>query len=163
MLGDTDKLNVRTKMKLMKIKTLLGLTLPLALVSGCAHYQRQADIGYNQADFAPLTPTSDRPEARVYPGGTTETFAPPPGAPPADWNLAEEIRDLLTRDRSLANEPMGAIVRNGEVTLRGTAPTPGARDRLADAISRLPGVTKVNDQLEVKNIVPTWKQPIQNY
>jgi osmotically-inducible protein OsmY len=42
-------------------------------------------------------------------------------------------------------------------------PTPGQRDRLADAISKLPGVTRVDDQLEVKNIVPTWQKPMEHY
>jgi osmotically-inducible protein OsmY len=91
--------------------------------------------------------------ARVYttPDSQTEVTAQPAGAKSQDWQLAEEIRGLLTADPKLGNAPMAAVVNNGVVTLRGGVRNEKDRERLKQQIGALPGVQRVDDEMEFKN------------
>jgi osmotically-inducible protein OsmY len=133
-----------------RLNNLVWLTVPMLLAVGCADAHRNSSVSYSPALSEPATATSDRPEARAYPApdaATTATVAPQ-GASPQDWTLAEEIRSLLMSDRTLGKAPMTAVVNNGVVTLRGEFRNEKERQRLHDEIAKLPGVQRVEDQLE---------------
>src|SRR5215469_9860265 len=104
-----------------QIRNIIWLSIPLALVVGCAENRRDASVSYSPALSDSFSPTSDRMDSRMYaePPMGAEVTTVPAGAGPQDWKLAEEIRSLLTSDRSLGKAPMGAVVNNGVVTLRG--------------------------------------------
>jgi len=93
--------------------------------------------------------------ARVYttPESSAEVTARPAGATSQDWQLAEEIRGLLTADPKLGNAPMAAVVNNGVVTLRGSVRNEKDRERLRQQIGALPGVQRVDDEMEFKNLL----------
>ena len=133
-----------------RLNTLVWLAVPMLLAVGCAETHRDASVSYSPALSEPLPATSDRPEARVYaaPDAATTATAAPQGASPQDWTLAEEIRSLLMSDRTLGKAPMTAVVNNGVVTLRGEFRNEKERRRVHDEIARLPGVQRVDDQLE---------------
>ena len=137
--------------------TLLSATLMLVLTAGCAHQSASTEPTFAELPPPALAPTSDRGNAAFVPltGGVSD-IAPPPGAPAADWDLAETIRAELTRDKALAHSPMEAVVKDGTVTLRGYAPNQHARQLVHDRIASLPGVKQVDDQLEVKNTMGPW-------
>jgi osmotically-inducible protein OsmY len=80
-----------------------------------------------------------------------DATAAPAGANSQDWALAEQIRGLLTSDRKLGDAPMAAVVHNGVVTLRGGVRNDRQRQELRDEIGRLPGVQRVDDQMEFRN------------
>jgi len=75
----------------------------------------------------------------------------PAGASNQDWQLAEEIRALLSANPKLGNAPMAAVVNNGVVTLRGSVRNKTDRRRLIEQIAALPGVQRVDDQMEFGN------------
>jgi osmotically-inducible protein OsmY len=135
------------------LNNLVWLTVPMLLAVGCAETPRDSSVSYSPALSEPVTATSDRPEARAYPapGAPTTATVAPPGASAQDWTLAEEIRSLLMSDRTLGKAaPMTAVVNNGVVTLQGEFRNEKERQRLHDAIAKLPGVQRVEDQLEHK-------------
>ncbi len=116
------------------------MTLPLGLTAGCTSVE----------------PSPERPYAAAYPGPTpdVETGAPPSAPPPAasgvDQGVAEAIHRVLRGDANLAaaSRKVQASVRKGVVTLRGTVPTDHDREEIISRISKLPGVDRVEDQLE---------------
>lgn len=136
------------------LNSLVWLAVPALLAVGCAQNHRDMSVSYSPALSEGLSPTSTRTETRVYPApspSTADINAVPAGATPQDWALAQEIRGLLTSDRSVGKAPVAAVVNNGVVTLRGEVRNHRARQRLIDEISRLPGVRRVDDQTEYKN------------
>ena len=135
------------------LKGLIWCTVPMLLAVGCAEHHRDSSVSYSPALSESMTPTSDRSDVRAYPdvSTATEPTAPPPGATSQDWALAEEIRSLLMANRKLGNAPMAAVVKNGVVTLRGDVRNDKDRQRLRDEIARLPGVQRVDDQMDFKN------------
>lgn len=135
------------------LKCVAWLSLPLLLAVGCSENRRDPSVSYSPALTEGYAPTSDRGVTRVYPGepSNIDVTAPPAGASGQDWTLAEEIRSLLTADRKLGDAPMGAVVKNGVVTLRGSVRNDRQREQLREEIARLPGVQRVDDQLEFHN------------
>jgi hypothetical protein len=141
-------------------KNLVWMVLPLGLVVGCT---QSRDIPLSQTTYIPassvaLAPTSAEPEQRIYrETATTVTAAPdgtvdstPEGASAQSWAVAEEIRQKLTSDATLA--PMGSsliasVSQDGVVTLRGNVRSPSEQQRVCDSISSLPGVRSVDNQL----------------
>lgn len=148
-----------------RISRLLWLALPLGLTVGCAHTQNYATAQFAPLPTAALAPTSNRAEPRIYAGGTgfAEDYSAPPGASPADWNLAEEIRDRLTTDHAWKASPVTAVVNNGQVTLRGEVPNDTQRREVTQMVASLPGVQRVNDQLQLGNPAVFWKRSNANY
>jgi osmotically-inducible protein OsmY len=146
-------------------KHLFWLSMPILLVVGCAENQRPSSVSYSPALSESVAPTSDRSVARVYPETPTgaETSTPPAGAASQDWALAEEIRSLLMSDPKLGNAPMAAVVNNGVVTLRGSVRNAKDREKLREEIARLPGVQRVDDQMEFKNPLGTTPGETKNY
>ena len=140
-------------------KNVAWLALPVALAMGCASNSNEPTTA--QADYGPtpvLTPTSGEPEQRVYTTdpatvtASTSVDTPPAGASADNWNVAEAIRQKLTADPTLA--PLGSslitqVGNDGVVTLKGSVTTEKEKQRVADAISSVPGVKSVNDEMRV--------------
>jgi len=133
------------------LKNIIWLSVPLLFAVGCSENGRDRSISYSPA-ITEISPTSDRLESRAYPD-TSGNFnvAVPPGAAPQDWQVAQEIGSLLLADKKLGTTPMGAVVNNGVVTLRGCVRSRHEREQLVQAISQVPGVQRVDDQLNMKN------------
>lgn len=133
-------------------KTLLGVTLPLAMVTGCAHSNRQTS-----AAFAPLpaaiTPTSNRPEPRIYGNEASQTsgYPAPAGASSQDWALAQRIQSMLTTNPDLASAPVAVVVHGSTVILRGSVPTKSEGQKVQQAVAAVPGVQNVQNDLQVQN------------
>ncbi len=150
------------------LNKLVWLSVPVLLAVGCAETHRDASVSYSPALSEAYSPTSDRPETRVYPAppaapADVAIATVPPGAAPQDWTLAEEIRSLLTSDRTIGKAPVAAVVNNGVVTLRGEVRNKKARERLRNEIAALPGVQRVDDQLEYKNPLGIGAGVSRNY
>jgi BON domain len=147
-----------------KLKNMVWVTLPIILVAGCAESPPAPSVSYNPALTEPLAPTSDRAPDRVYSEAPAAVgqYAPPPGANSADWAAAEEIRALLTSDPKLGNAPMITVVKSGVVTLRGGVRNDKDRQRLRDEIGRLPGISRVDDEMELKNPLGTVSGETKN-
>ena len=75
----------------------------------------------------------------------------------ADWAMAEQIRFMLTTNRTLATAPIAATVKGSTVTLQGSVPTQKERDKVHAAVAALPGVDKVDDQIQIKTSAGPWK------
>lgn len=146
-------------------KNLVWLTVPLLLVVGCSENHRDMSVSYSPALSESVSPTSDRPETRVYPAPSSsgEVANVPPGASPQDWKLAQEIQSLLMSDRTVGKAPVAAVVNNGVVTLRGEVRNKKERARLREEIANLPGVTRVDDQTEYKNPLGIGAGESRNY
>ena len=151
--------------------------LVVVLSAGCAHESAQQQPQQTSFRQQSLSPTSDRQDPRVYaespPTATSEQSDagvyselpaanssadnhPPKGAPSEDWALAQEIRDELTQDKTLAGAPMQAYVDKGVVTLKGYARNERERKRLREKIAGLPGVKDINDQLQIRSAIFGW-------
>jgi osmotically-inducible protein OsmY len=89
------------------------------------------------------------------------TVSPAPGgADPATWAVAQEIREKLINDPTLA--PLGSslianVGKDGVVTVQGTVSNPSEQQRVADTIAALPGVQGVNNQLSVGRVTGEGK------
>ena len=147
------------------LKGIVWLCVPMVLAVGCAPSHRDSSVSYSPALTESYAPTSDRDAARVYPEApvSTEATSPPPGANRQDWQLAEEVRSLLISDRTLGEAPMAAVVKNGVVTLRGGVRNKKERQRLRDEISRLAGVQRVDDEMDLKNPLGIGPGESKNY
>jgi hyperosmotically inducible protein len=62
--------------------------------------------------------------------------------------LANEIRAKLSKDTDLKNNTIDVRVDNGVAVLKGSVDTPEERNK-AEALARVDGVTRVDDQLDV--------------
>jgi hypothetical protein len=140
-------------------KNLLWIVLPLGLAMGCAENRPQAEAVYGPAPDVTLAPTSAGPEQHIYnnSGSTVQQSTvtvnqAPGGASAASWAVAQEIREKLVSDPTLA--PMGSslianVGKDGVVTLHGTLSSPSEQKRVCDTIAALPGVQGINNQLNV--------------
>jgi hypothetical protein len=84
------------------------------------------------------------------------------GRKPDDAALADTIKAKLFSDATLKGESIGITVNNGEATLVGDVSSDDARQRVVNLVQLVPGVTKVNDSLQVspKSVAePTFPPP----
>jgi len=140
-------------------KNVAWMAVPLSLALGCAANRPQAETSYGPVET--LTPTSGEPEQRIYSSvdpGTISAGAPdsvhaqPAGANPANWGVAEEIREKIMEDHSLArvgDSLIAEVASDGMVTLRGSVSSSSEKERVRDGIAKLPGVKGIEDQLTV--------------
>ena len=136
------------------LSKLVWLSVPVLLVAGCAANHRDSSVSYSPALSDSFSPTSDRSDTRMYatpPVTGVDVATVPSGASPQDWTIAQEVRSLLMSDQKIGKAQMAAVVNNGVVTLRGNVRNERERERLRAEIARLPGVQRVDDQLEFKN------------
>jgi osmotically-inducible protein OsmY len=147
------------------IKTFVWLAAPILLVAGCSENHRDASVSYSPALTESYSATSDRSAPRVYPERPSgaDVSVVPHGASSQDWALAEEVRSLLMSDRKVGTAPMAALVNNGVVTLRGEVRNEKERQRLRNEIAALPGVQRVDDQMEFKNPLGIGAGESKNY
>jgi len=148
-----------------KVGVLVWLTVPLLVVVGCSSSSRDTSVSYSPTLTEPVSPTSDRDVSRAYTdqGATVSTTSVPQGASSQDWQIAQEIRSLLSADPKLGNAPMAAVVNNGVVTLRGDVRNKKDRQKLHDQIAALPGVVRVDDQMEFRNPLETIPGESKSY
>src|SRR5262245_48255087 len=105
----------------------------------------------------PIAPASPRPAVRVYPSTSETELVPPPqpiisyGPSQSDFALAENIRRMLSADTSLASASrnMRMTIRDGRITLTGTAPSEIARQLVQRTLTNTAGVVSVDDQSQV--------------
>jgi hypothetical protein len=141
-------------------KNMVWMALPLTLALGCATNRPQAEATSSEstASYGPvetLTPTSGEPEQRIYsnvdPGtlnADTSMSAAPAGVNPANWQVAEAIRQKLMTDHSLSrvgDSVVAEVGADGAVTLKGKVSSQSEKERVSEGIAKLPGVTGVND------------------
>ena len=146
-------------MKKTFCKSLVWIALPLGLVVGCAENRPASEASYGPPPNVVLTPTSAEPEQRIYretdttaPGAATTVTTAPAGTSAQTWAVAEEIRQKLTSDATLA--PLGStliasVEKDGTVTLKGNISSASEQQRVCDTIASLPGVRGVNNELSV--------------
>lgn len=137
----------------MKISAVI---LALAfLACGCIESHRKA-VYYTPVPPAPTyapvpppTPTSERPDVRVYSNPETP---PAPNVAPGDVALANSISQTLKGDSHMADISSSVLVkvRNGIVSLRGSVPTERDRTEVINRVSELPGVREVHNELGVE-------------
>jgi len=124
----------------------------LASVAGCAHTQTERTPVYRSLP-TDVTPTSDQSAERVYAAQENATpTAPPSGVAAEDWALNDRLRTLFLDNKKLAPPPseVTAVVdqkEHGVVHLSGHILNTTARRRVVVEVSKLPGVTRVDDQM----------------
>lgn len=136
-------------------KSLLLIALPLGLAVGCASNRPQTQAFYSSDPSTTLAPTSARADQRIYSESASgapvaNVGQPPAGASPANWAIAEEIRQRLISDETLA--PLGSsliakVSNDGVVTLSGNVGPASEQQRVCDTIAGLPGVRGVKNNL----------------
>jgi hypothetical protein len=137
------------------IHSVLMVSAVALATAGCIRSHRPAVVYYTPPPVVAAPPTSDRPDVRVYPSGPVKTVTPPstppPGVEPGDVAVADAVSQLLKGEPSLASASRNieATVDHGTVTLRGTVPTEHDRDEIVQRVGKLPGVSRVSDQLGV--------------
>lgn len=130
----------------MKLSLLLSTVLPVALTVGCVYSHR--DYAY-QTPGTVVGPTSYSAGARVYPDSTSTRVVTTPGEGD-DLAIANSVRSIFARDTAHVYGNVDVSVVKGQVSLRGTVPSDQDGQRLYDEISRIPGVTSVDNQLGLK-------------
>ncbi|KUM03117.1 BON domain-containing protein [Chromobacterium subtsugae] len=69
-------------------------------------------------------------------------------AAPADAELGRQVNEVLAKAAQLGAK-VEAQVSNGDVVLSGTAPSQEAISRIAEEVSRVPGVKSVRSQVSL--------------
>jgi osmotically-inducible protein OsmY len=83
-------------------------------------------------------------------GTAIENAADKLGDKAADAGITASVNAELAKDPSLSALKINVDTNNGRVLLRGTAPSPVARDRATTLAKGIKGVTGVDNQLEVR-------------
>jgi hypothetical protein len=128
---------------------------------GCAHTETDKPAVYSDLPERTMAPTSAQPAERIYAGQESITAtAPPSGVSAENWTLNENLRALFTGDKKLAPYPseVTAVVdhkEHGVVRLSGQVINEATRRRVHEAVSKLPGVTRVEDHMVISRRQPT--------
>lgn len=94
-----------------------------------------------------MSRVSDHDVVRVYPTPTPSAVAAAPG----DMAIAGSVGQLLVnRANQIPPNNIRAAVKDGVVTLQGTAPSAELRRDLEDAISQMSGVKRVENKLQLE-------------
>jgi hypothetical protein len=145
---------------------LLFLSALLASVAGCAHTQTETAPVYSSLP-TDVTPTSDQSAERVYAGQqNSPPTAPPSGVAAEDWALNDRLRALFMDNKKLAPPPseVTAVVdqkEHGVVHLSGHIVNSVARGRVIEEVSKIPGVTRVDDHMTVRARRPAGAVDLQ--
>ena len=148
----------------MKFTKLIGISLPLVLCWGCVYSHRNGVV-YGPEPVV-VTPTSERHVVRVYPEATTvvpgttvvpapsTTVVPSPNTASfasGDLAIADSMRRMFQADPTLASAARNVriSVLNGQVTMTGTVVTQSDREALHSAVNTTPGVSRVDDRVQV--------------
>jgi BON domain-containing protein len=141
----------------MKFAKLICLPVPLLLATGCVYSHRATPVVYTPAPTSTVItvpPVSERPAVRVYPEPSTVISEPAtttPSVSSGDLAVANTIRQLFVADPTLASAARNVRISviNGYVTMTGTVLTEHERSTLHSAIASIPGVTRVDDRVQV--------------
>jgi hypothetical protein len=140
----------------MKLRHLILMGVPLLLGTSCVYSHRHAAVYSATPNAVVVAPTSDRPVVRVYPErNTTKAVVvernTPGSAAPADLAIADSVRQMYDADPSLASRVTNVktTVYGGRVTLEGAVPTRADKRELERRLATIPGVTEINDRLDV--------------
>jgi hypothetical protein len=141
----------------MKFVKLFAFSLPLVLSWGCIYSHRNGVV-YGPEPVV-VTPTSERHVVRVYPEPTTvvvpSTVVPVPSTTSTyasgDVAIAGAMRRMFEADPNLASSARNVriTVLNGQVTMTGTVVTQNDREALHSAVNTTPGVSRVDDRVQV--------------
>jgi len=139
-------------LEIMRSLQLTCTALSLGLIIGCARTHPEP-VAYYSGPTPPLTPTSDRPDVRVY-SPTTVPEEPPPAPPRVadpDIDLGLSVSQLLKEDPYLdsISGNVEARIIHGVVILRGSVPSYDDRDRIYARVLRVPGVVRVENDLDI--------------
>lgn len=141
----------------------------LASAAGCANTQNQRAPIYSDLPTKPLTPTSGQSTERVFEG--QESPAPtavPSGVASEDWALNDRLRTLFLDNKKLAPPPseVTAVVdqkEHGVVHLSGHIINTTARRRVVEEVSKIPGVTRVDDHMIIGSHQPSGTADLQKH
>ena len=127
----------------------LTATMLLAGVIGAA------PLTYGQPNQAAPTAGSEVDNTRMNKAdrNNTQNTAQGQSGAEADRRLTAAVRKAITREKSLSTyaHNVKVITHNGEVTLRGPVRTNEEKAKVAEIAQQVAGVSKVNDELLVKN------------
>jgi len=124
----------------------------------------QSSANYPVGQTRSLSPTSDQAKSRVYAPNQTDASAPATstsqadrfvqnikGMTEADKTLAQRIGQHLKADTSMASamSKVKIEVNDGKATLKGNVSAEDQKQKIEEAIEKVPGVTSVDNQLQV--------------
>ena len=66
-----------------------------------------------------------------------------------DKDIESDVRLVLLEDFLLGRSEIAVGIKNGLIVLHGSVPTADLRDRIIDAIRRIPGVVGIESQITV--------------
>jgi len=118
---------------------------------GCTDSRTTDQAANDRTTDAPARNTPTVPESTP---ATPQAGAPASGTAAmsdADRALAQRVEEALRQDTTVASAAQNIQVHamNGEVTLRGSVSSEQEKTNLASAAEKVPGVTRINNQLEV--------------
>jgi hyperosmotically inducible periplasmic protein len=120
--------------------------------AGSASAKAQSEVGVGKSATVPPTiaPPAESGTAPTTPAPTT----PADTSTPDDQKLAEQVRTAINAGTVEATADAAKNIQvsasGGTVTLKGTVKTPEEKTRIEMAAKAVSGVTKVDNQLEVK-------------
>lgn len=130
------------------MRYLLATTL-LAGVIGAA------PLAYGQSKESAPTAGSEVDNTRTnkVDRNNTQNTAQGQSGAEADRRLTAAVRKAITREKSLSTyaHNVKVVTRDGVVTLRGPVRTNDEKAKVAEIAQQVAGVSKVNDELLVKN------------
>ena len=118
--------------------------------AGAASTRIQNQSG--SANSTTVTPPSTTPAPSTTPS-TTPSSLPTPTAGDADTKLTEQVQTAIGAGATAttdAGKNVQVSAANGTVTLKGTVKTDAEKSQMETAAKAVPGVTKVENQIEVK-------------
>ncbi len=129
--------------------------VPLLMCGGgCAERTHSPAAASDSAAARAPAPSSERLVA--YPGPSSPEWGTPSGAPPpavstVDLRVAEQVSHTLKTDPLLESISgnIQTTIQNGVLTLRGAVPNEHALDELTERLSRLPGVDRIDNKLDI--------------
>lgn len=104
---------------------------------------------------APSTTPNTTPRTTPSTPSSPSTTSPTPGLPgsadAANRTLSTEVKRVLSSVQGMSDAAQNITVtaNNGVVTLRGTVDTRAQKDALEEKARAVPGVTQVDNQIEV--------------
>lgn len=147
----------------MKACFAMFLAATLALLAGCSQDQ---EATMTERDRTPSDanrqtgayPTDANQPSGAYPTDNQTTGLTPldQGETQADITITQQVRREIMADSSLSLSAKNVkiIASQGKVTLRGTVANEREKSGIEEIARKAPGVTTVDNQLEVENRAP---------
>ena len=97
----------------------------------------------------PAAPTTPPPQAAAPAPKAPETKAPEAPKPDPNKELAQRVKRALESDGKVTADQIDVTAKEGRVSLWGTAPSAGERNRAGQVASKVEGVASVDNQIKV--------------